>query len=156
MKTRPGPDAYGYTIFCEDIRAEVGGTLTYVGVFKNQIRWRAGFPSVLPRLTVEIVYIQQKSAFIPPKGFFIFLPGDEDDNPSITAEMPADVAQKLDRMSENADEDSIVTARFRANFAGLPLAKPGLIKVRAERDGELIRLGALRFAAQRDEAGAPT
>jgi hypothetical protein len=43
MKTPIGPDAYGYTIFCEDIRTEVGGKLTYVCVFGDGIQFNGEF-----------------------------------------------------------------------------------------------------------------
>lgn len=43
-------DPYGITLFCDDIRAEVGGKLTYVGHYTGDLIVHSNAPAVLPKL----------------------------------------------------------------------------------------------------------
>jgi hypothetical protein len=33
IETKPAPDIYGNTIFCDDVRFEIDGKITYVGTY---------------------------------------------------------------------------------------------------------------------------
>ena len=150
MKTPLGPDAYGYTIFCEDIRQEVDGKLTYVGVFGDEIRFTGEFPVQLPRMALGIVYIQRRKVLVPPSKIFVFLPGDEDEKPSVVADLPQAQIEELIAKNPSADPitDETVTAfRGQIGMLNLPLMQAGMIKVRAVRNDCLVRLGAIKVVA---------
>lgn len=51
-------EPYGVTIFCDDIRTEVGGKNTYVGVYQRDLNAVSELPFVLPSLcaAVRVVY----------------------------------------------------------------------------------------------------
>jgi hypothetical protein len=92
--------------------------------------------------------------FVAPSKFFIFLPGDEDDKPSITAEMPAEFHEAIQNAKDTDEvtEETVTTVRTQLGFFNLPLLKPGMIKVRALRNDYLVRLGAVQIMAQNTEA----
>src|SRR6266849_4932270 len=43
LETAPAPDFYGNTIFCDDIRLELEGKITYVGVYTGSLLVKADF-----------------------------------------------------------------------------------------------------------------
>jgi hypothetical protein len=43
---------YGHVVFCDDVRREIDGKLTLVGVYNGNLTVFGGFPAVLPRLCV--------------------------------------------------------------------------------------------------------
>src|ERR1700749_2758542 len=47
-------DRYGYSIFCDDIRNEPGGKLSFVGCYNGVIFVPPEFPLVLPKLCVHV------------------------------------------------------------------------------------------------------
>ena len=46
-------DQYGYSIFCDDIRNEPGGKLSFIGCYNGVILISGQFPLVLPKLCVH-------------------------------------------------------------------------------------------------------
>jgi hypothetical protein len=43
---------YGHVVFCDDVRREIDGKLTLVGVYSSNLTVFGGFPAVLPKLCV--------------------------------------------------------------------------------------------------------
>lgn len=144
-----GPDAYGYTIFCDDIRLEAGGKLTYVGVYAGVLRMHGEFPVTLPKFGFDIVYLQRRRSFVAPDKFIISLPGETEENPSITIAIPDDeVKQVLKAYADKNSEDEggkLVRIGGPIVFTNLLIQKPGAVKVRVARGDEFIRLGALEI-----------
>jgi hypothetical protein len=147
MITLDGPDFYGYTIFCDDIRHEVGGKVSYIGVYRERLYVHGSFPFVVPKFGFGITCLQKARLFLPISKLVIFLPGDADDKPSIEAEGPPPGYERDAR--EAAEEDSSNPhgqIRVAANVVIGPveISQPGFIKVRACRNNdELIRCGML-------------
>src|SRR5262249_159168 len=88
MIVAESPDVYGYTIFCDDIRVEVGGKLTYVGGFQGVMTVHMPFPATLPRFAMHFVYMQRRPNVIPPSKIIIVTPGTTEENPAITIDIP--------------------------------------------------------------------
>jgi hypothetical protein len=145
MITADSPEAYGYTIFCDDIRAEVGGKLTYVGSYSGTMLVHGSFPTIVPKLALGIVYLQRRDRLILPITFWIFLPGDAEDKPSIIAEMPHEAAIDFGKVfaQKVETEETFVTLYSQFALTPLHIAQPGILKVRAVRGDQLIRLGGL-------------
>jgi hypothetical protein len=151
MDTLAPPEIYGFTTFCDDIRQEVGGKFSYIGVYSGFMFVHGTCPITLPKFCLAITLIQRRELLVPNIGIRIFLPGEtDDDTPSIQADFretregivaeqtAADVADlpKSD-ISQVAMHTKVLLAPFVLN-------KPGDIKVRALRQGQFIRLGVLR------------
>jgi hypothetical protein len=138
-ETAPGPDIFGSTIFCDDIRFEMDGKVSYIGAYTGVMFVRDGFPIILPKFGLGIQFVQKVAVFKPNLLFKVFLPGDADDSPSIVYDLtPAN------QLEPRAEGQFLVV---RANFVLSPLEikQPGHLQVRVERDGILYRCGALRI-----------
>ena len=51
------PEPYGYTIFCDDIREEVGGKFSYMGRYFTEMLIPGAIPAVLPRLAAAVNFV---------------------------------------------------------------------------------------------------
>jgi hypothetical protein len=154
MKPLDPPEVYGFTTFCDDIRQEVGGKFSYIGVYSGFMFVHGSFPITLPKLCHAITLLQRREILVANIGIKIFLPDEgDDDTPSIQANF-------------QEAQEGIVAEQTAADVAGLPksdisqvamhakvmfvpfvLSQTGDIRVRALRQGQLIRLGALRIVA---------
>lgn len=147
METAPPPPVYGHTVFCDDIRSEVGGKVTFVGVYQSEMTVQgATFPLLLPRFGFGVVYSQRRDLFRPEFVVRIYLPGDKDDAPSIELSLPDDPIfnEEINRLGESPPDDPRYVVRGM-NIPVSPLIIPqeGLIKVRVVREDKMIRLGSL-------------
>jgi hypothetical protein len=151
MKTSEGPDVFGYTVFCDDIRIELGGKVTFVGAYTAQMFVHGTFPATLPKFALGVFYSQKKSAAIWPTKIWAFMPGDSEEKPSFEMVGPEDEETRLfggaqiARASMGLDEGQYFANFFPIVLANLVLPRPGQIKVRAVRGDELFRLGALEI-----------
>lgn len=155
METLPPANFYGYTVFCDDIRQEAGGKVTFVGVYTDHMVVHGTFPCLLPKFAMWIQYNQRRDKVVTPVKFAIFLPGDTDE-PSIITEIPdegalqgmknaQDMAKAYPQQEENSP--AFVGLGHRTIFSPFVIAEPGLILVRAIREDRFLRLGGIRVLA---------
>lgn len=161
MITRDTPEAYGYTIFCDDIRAEVGGKITFVGMYPEAIVIHTPFPALLPKFGMFFTYMQRRETAIAPTKLIIVMPGSTEDEPSLTIDLPAEsFANELEKVAkataaQQADKP-FMTLTGPLLLTNVVLKEPGLIRVRAVRGDELVRLGTLRVEAGPQTANQAT
>jgi hypothetical protein len=154
MITEDAPETYGYTIFCDDIRVEVGNRLTFVGVYTAGTIIAESFPLLIPRLAMHIVYMQRRPNVTPPTKILLFLPDATDDKPSFQFEVPAAVAEQAAKANAvHGDqsfhgEDVYMSMGIQFGVLNLLISQPGPIKLRAVRGDSLVRLGGLKIVAQ--------
>lgn len=136
---------YGYTLFCDDIRREIGGKSSYIGVYKTDLAVAGGFPYSLPQLGLVIIYSETRD---PPSSgpvtFKIFMPGDEDDSPSIKGEFPMDEARQYPSDPNVPAQDKRLTVTLRLVLSPVVLHQEGYVKVRAYTENAEVRLGTLK------------
>jgi hypothetical protein len=159
MITVDTPDAWGYTLFCDDIREEIGNKLTYVGTYGGRIVCDE-FPFVLPKIALGIVYYQRCNKVVLPIRYWIFLPGDTEEKPSIVQDHPYEksrVAVKdANALAARLGTNAVFTATYsQLSLVNVTIRQPGLVMVRAVREDELIRLGTLEIALAPDRATRP-
>jgi hypothetical protein len=147
MIVQPTPEIYGYTIFCDDIRQEVGGKLSFVGVYSGTIFIHGEFPVTLPKFAFGISLIQRREIVEPNIEVQIFLPGDAEDSPSIRGQLSEPMEGALAAQIARAVDE---TATMHINLVAAPLTftESGIMKVRAVRRGDLISLGDIRIESQ--------
>ena len=51
-------EPYGTTVFCDDIRDEVSGKRTYIGVYPNEMLVNGDFPLLLPTFGFALTYLE--------------------------------------------------------------------------------------------------
>lgn len=151
MNIADGADVYGYTIFCDDIRLEASGKITYVGAYPQGLMTVHGqFPLVLPRFGIHFFYFQKRPYVIPPTRIIIATPGNTEDNPAIFLDVPQDgMHEALAQFDSTHSGDDIENNRYflcssPATFTNFIITEPGDIRVRAVRGDQFIRLGRLR------------
>ena len=81
------PYPYGYTIFCDDIRDEVGGKTSFIGTYRGVMRIHGDLPITLPKFCIYAVFVGERGRQIDELVLSIFLPGDTDVAPSITGQV---------------------------------------------------------------------
>lgn len=149
MKEIEWPFPYGYTIFCDDIRTELGNKLSLMGCYSRDL-FVPFFPCILPKFSFLISYFEDPKDFGRfPLEVRIFLPENDDDNPFFRVQIPLPPNQAL-----KADDLEQSGLRPRAGITlpitltQLPLLEPGAMRVRMARgDDEIVRLGALMIKA---------
>ena len=148
MKEVDWPVPCGYTIFCDDIRQEISGKRTLVGVYGASMYVNAEYPVTFPQLSMVVHYMEDPDIELPPLILKVFLPDATEEEPSFQINLPKNFPTAQQRRDGEAQEDErgdglrlIMT--FPIQLGGVEIAKPGPIKVRMERGDELIRLGRL-------------
>ena len=158
METLPTPDIFGYTVFCDDIRVEVGGKLSFIGCYFNDMYIYSDFPVVLNKFCIAVNYWQKGDNVKLPISFMVFFPGDPDERPSVefgsTEQLTAEVIEHARDVAikSGVDDPKFVTFTTQISLLNIAISQPGYIKVRAVRDNKLIRIGSLRVQASPSEA----
>jgi hypothetical protein len=138
---------FGYTIFCDDVRQENSGKFLYIGVYAADMIIHGQPPGVLPTFAAIIHYAEQADeqgdAIIRLK---MYVPGT--DQP--IADLPVDPAtmKSVPLPPYLEGEDRIIRASIPLKFSPLVIPQEGLIKVRAYRGEDELRLGTLRVNFQ--------
>lgn len=135
-----------YAIFCDDIRHELGGKLTLVGVYSGSLLVQA-FPSVLPKLCLVLkVFTPIESPFQRLKIRIL-----KDDETIAEGELPQQELTVLSSARVEDPEESNeaeklfqVTAHFV--FSPLKLDGPCVIGVRIETEDGEMKTNSLRIA----------
>ena len=121
MSVLDPPDAYGYTVFCDDIRVEVGNKFTFVGVYPGQfVLYADALPVAIPKLAMSVNYRQRYDKVIFPVQLRIFFPWQPEtpivvDPPEHFVQTSIEGAKEL---SERSGEVAYNTVTF--NFAFSP------------------------------------
>jgi hypothetical protein len=154
VETLPPLDIYGYTIFCDDIRQEVGGKYSYIGAYDGKMFVQGDFPVLLSKLCLAVTFLQRRELLIANVGLHIFGPEQtEVDTPSIQAtfQEPEEGAVAKQTAAASAAEGlpggqtSYVAMLARIILSPFNIAQPGDLRVRILRDGKYVRAGALRI-----------
>jgi len=136
--------SWGTTIFCEDIRAEIGGKITLVGIYTGELISQLPFPLVLPKFALWINYFEVPGSSSGDGKLYISLPGDP--KPSIESDIPMDQFRSQAGHKADTDDPEVdLWNRLLMPIVITPLVlkEPGRILVRLHFGETVIRLGAL-------------
>src|SRR5437764_8652141 len=95
MITAELPKYLGTVIFCDDVRTEVGGKLSYIGIYKGFMGIHGIFPITLPKFCFAVSFWLSKKTELGTVRLWIFMPGDSDDKPSIEGEFDPTSAPRV-------------------------------------------------------------
>jgi hypothetical protein len=161
MALIPQPDVHGYTIFCDDIREEVGGKHSLMGAYGGLMIINVPFPVTLPTFAFAVTVLQRRKIFNPSVAIWVFLPGDSGDEPSIQGEF-GEVAQGTIASATSAAtealhpdarapyEDQYIILSTNMKFSPLIMKQPGVVKVRAIIGDNMYRIGAMSVSPPPD------
>jgi len=141
---------YGYTIFCDDLRKEVGNKRSIIGVYEKVLYVTEEFPVAIPKLVLLTSYIELKNDHPDKVDLLVYLPGDEDEKPSLRAELVYSKVPFSEPNDIDTSDDTKIKMNAEITLSPLILAKEGKIKVRIQRGSEIIRAGALTIKTAPD------
>jgi hypothetical protein len=141
-------DRYGYSIFCDDIRNEAGGKLSFIGCYNGVIFISGQFPLVLPKLCVHTHVFSPASKPFNSLVVRCYLPGDDTPFSEEAIETPrrSEQSELVANLKTNTDAPLFIVAATSLIFTPLELKSAGLLRVRALIDArQELRLGSLRI-----------
>jgi hypothetical protein len=139
---------YGYSIFCDDIRNEAGGKLSFIGCYNGVIFISGRFPLVLPKLCVHTHIFSPASQPFNSIMVRCYLPGDERPFSEEPIETPkrSEQTELVANLKTDTGAPLFIVAATSLIFTPLELRSSGLMRVRALIDAEHeLRLGSLRI-----------
>jgi len=137
-------DPHGWTIFCDDIRPEVGGKFSFMGVYRGIMFVHSDFPVTLPKFGLAIHYrVDFDDARLGDVSVNIFLPGDGEREPSVQAVIPVS-KMIVENDPASAVGDTFREFGFNVILAPLTLKERGRVRVRAVGGAGVIKLGSIR------------
>lgn len=133
---------FGNTIFCDDIRHEVDGKVSFIGTYQGGLQVNGPFPATVPKFGFGVSLFQHRTVFSNTLSLRIYFPGDEDDKPSVVSDMDTPTTPP----DGQQDTGSFIVMRANLILTGMTLKEPGTIKVRALIKDTLYPLGSLPIA----------
>ncbi len=143
MKVAKQKTPYGYTIFCDDIRPEINGKFSLVGIYSSILSVHKPLPVMMPKFAFHISYFERPGESNEAVKVSIFAPGNPDDEPIWSADLPTEMARNLPAPPEGKFKDPVLTFRIPVVLAPLVLNEEGPLRVRAYRGDLEIKLGTL-------------
>ena len=150
-------EPFAVSIFCDDIRQEIGGKLSFMGVYYGAM-YLPQFPILLPKFCVNVTFYEPKDmaeARVSPVIIRVFMPNDTD-TPSITGEVGSikEMILPASELPVEKDVPQLVIANAMFIQSPLVVQEPGRVRVRCEYpDGTILKAGSLRVERQ---PGQPT
>jgi hypothetical protein len=142
-------ERYGYTIFCDDIRNEPGGKLSFVGCYNAVMFISRRFPLSLPKFCMHFHIFSPATQPYRSVVARCYLPGEDDP----IAEEKIDVPPLRDQedLLKGLPKESLIPFIVVASsliFTPLEISQPGLIHVRAVINGGPgeLHIGTLKIA----------
>lgn len=137
----------GYTLFCDDIRHEVTGKTTLVGMYNSQLIVTGNLPVVLPKLCASItIRLNPPLNHLKP---VIKVFRTDQDEPIFVCEVdiPAVSTENIPRATDHLESDALTVMQFSVNaqFESFEIERPCALKVRVFIGDDELRLGALQI-----------
>lgn len=138
----------GYATFCDDIRHEMGGKVTFVGIYNSEMTIQAVAPVLLPKLGVAMAYRDASRNFPQKLTFRITRAGDGSEDLLFETEVDAP-AFPIEALGE-IESGSVPYGELKMHADLAPITFTGDcdIKARVYRGADEIRLGRLRVRIQ--------
>jgi hypothetical protein len=142
------PNVGGLALFCDDIRLEAGGKVSYMGIYGNDMLISGPSPVLLPKLSIA-AHIQIPSS-LERANLKVLVLRDTDGNSEELISMEGEIERPPN--IEVAD-NTFTQAILHLNAVPFQITKDCDVKVRAYVDGEEFKLGTLpiRFVDQSRE-----
>jgi hypothetical protein len=147
----------GFTIFCDDIRQEMGGKISLIGIYSGIMFIHRPFPTTLAKFGFHIELFEPAELAAKrdfPIEISVRLPGDDEGRLFFTVSSdPEQVKATLDDLPWQpltGEGPLLAQMRFNQIVSPFVIQEPGLIQVRAKYKDDEIKCGTLRV-----EAGDP-
>jgi hypothetical protein len=145
-------NSWGFSLFCDDIRAEVGGKMSIMGVYQADMIFptNQNFPLTVPKFCILIKYYEILNFFTDEIAISIFLPGDAKDAPTIVLPIPrANLAGPTFPYPLEDDQERVFNITFPVALSPFTINQEGFLKVRAKCGSTTTNLGSLMIRKAR-------
>lgn len=125
------------TLFCDDIRHEVGGKLSFIGVYSGGL-FVTAFPVTLPKLCLSVKIISPADE--PLRELSLRISRDEEtlQELALGEEQLAEASDSTEDMTEEQRKERIQMAQFMLVFSPIQFDGPCALQVRVQtEEGEL-------------------
>ena len=139
-------NSWGFSLFCDDIRAEVGGKLTVVGIYQQDMIFQppATFPITLPKFCILIKYYELQGVLTEDMTLNVFLPGDPRNEPTIKIPIPrAGFADIVLPYALDEDQERVFNVNYPLVISPFQIKQEGFLKVRAICGAVTTNLGSM-------------
>ena len=134
-----------YSFFCDDIRQEVGGKTTFVGIYHGDIIFSAPKPVMYPRLCANVVIISEPDD--APQFFTVRMLGPDKKEIFKTGKIGTDQIPKM----QHAEGALKTVLNFGFQVSPIQLTEEGFIEVWVETEREKMRAGRLYVSFREPE-----
>lgn len=134
-------ERYIETIFCDDIRHEVNGKISFIGVYSGKL-FVHDFPITLPKLCLDIKI--RTPIDLPFEELTISVFKDDE----VLEEIIIDKEQckeANEAINNGSDEFRVLSAAFQLIFSPIEFERPCKLRVRAQTESEEIKGLALQI-----------
>ncbi|MCJ7995319.1 hypothetical protein J5N58_14125 [Rhizobium cremeum] len=142
---------HGFTIFCEDLREELSGQTTYVGVYGDAMFTDEPLPFTLRQLCMAVHLFDEPQASPSKLIIKIAQPGEDIEKPTFSFEVTPNF-ELLD-LPDIGDMPKRPRAHVVLKMVGTPpeIKQYGRIRVAADWNGNFVPLGSLAIAPLTDD-----
>ncbi|MBN9332975.1 hypothetical protein [Devosia sp.] len=131
-------EPYGYTIFCDDIRQEVGGKLSFMGAYNGDLHILTGEPFTLPKLAAGMtVVVPEGIQITEPIAFALLHEVDGETNELVRA-----VAEGYE-LPTSAPAGRIIRVSLNFQLSPFLVDREAILRARAYVNGQEVKIGAL-------------
>jgi hypothetical protein len=144
-----GGNAWGFAQFADDLRREVGGKLSIMGLYRREmIVTVPELPTLLPKLIVLVHYSEIANTVQSDLKFVLTFPEGSNEEESIPPLEKIYERAKIEPIDPNKRTEEgdplVLTLMFPFVIAPFPVFKEGAIKVRCHYDdGSVLKMGRL-------------
>lgn len=125
------------TLFCDDIRHEVGGKLSFIGVYSGGL-FVTEFPVTLPKLCLSVKIISPADEPLRELSLRILRDEETLQELALGEEQLAEASDSTEDMTEEQRKERIQVAQFMLVFSPIQFDGPCTLRVRVQTDdGEL-------------------
>lgn len=147
-------ERYGYSVFCDDIRVEADGKLSFMGCYNGVMFVSHSFPVVLPKFCVHLHVLSPADQPYSSILARCYGPGQEQPVVEESIDPPSyeDQMRIMAELRGNPGIPRYIVAAASLIFTPMEIKAPGLIKVRAILDdsADELPLGSLRVLTDED------
>lgn len=139
-------EAYGITVFCDDIRHEINGKITLVGCYASELNFSGPPPGVLPTFAALVNLRFPRGNTFETLNLSVTKVEDGETSEIFAAETriaPEAFLENSDSAAGNAGE-KVLSVVVPIQWTPLVFSAPALVRVRAKLDsGKEVRAGSL-------------
>jgi hypothetical protein len=139
---------YLHTLYCDDVRMEVGGKMTFVGVYQSDLIVQHNGPVMLPKLCVVATAQTPKEQPFKKLSFKLY----RDEEIIQALETGEGDLQNLSSLSEQNPTSAFQVYGAIITIMPFSVERDCVLRVRAETEGGILTSSALRVKLLAEEA----